>query len=350
MRLILTFLFIISTFGLSAQNKNLSFSSYLEVYYLYDFANPKNHSRPSFVYSHNRTNEINLNLCMAKVNFDNEKTRANFALMAGTYSNANLAPEPGVFKNIYEANIGVKIGKTVWLDAGIMPSHIGFESAIGKDCWTLTRSILADNSPYFESGAKITHTSKNEKWTISGLVLNGWQRIHKLDGNNSASIGHQIIYKPKAGIVLNSSSFVGNDKPSDLKQMRYFHNFYGQFDLNNRCGIILGLDTGIEQKSPKSNAYHRWFSPIFIAKYSLTDKFKLAGRLEYYSDKNGVIVSTNSAAGFQVGGLSLNADYEINKYALWRIEARSFSAKKPIFENNTERNNTFITTSLAIQF
>jgi hypothetical protein len=350
MKLTLFSCFCISALGLSAQNKNLSFSTYMEVYYLYDFANPADHMRPAFVYSHNRHNEVTLNLGMAKVNFDNENTRANLGLMVGTYANANLAGEPGVFKNLFEANVGVKIGKTLWIDAGVFPSHIGFESAIGKDCWVLTRSILADNSPYFESGVKITQSSKNEKWTLSGLLLNGWQRIQRMDGNNSIATGHQITYKPKTGILLNSSSFVGNDKPSNLKQMRYFHNFYGQFDLNSRCGLIVGLDTGIEQKSPKSTSYNFWFSPILITKYAITEKLKLAARLEYYSDKNEVIVATRGTEGFQVGGWSCNADYVINSYAVWRIEARNFLAKKPIFENNTERNNTILTTSLAIHF
>jgi hypothetical protein len=75
-------------------------------------------------------------------------------------------------------------------------SHIGFESAIGKDCWNLTRSILADNSPYYESGAKLSYTSKNEKWFISGLILNGWQRIQRVEGNNLPAFGHQLTFKP----------------------------------------------------------------------------------------------------------------------------------------------------------
>ena len=122
-------------------------SGYLEVYYCYDFSNPENHTRPSFVYSHNRHNEVNLNLGLIKYNYTSNLVRSNFALMAGTYANANLAAEPGVLKNIYEANVGVKISKKneIWVDAGIMPSHIGFESAISKDCWNLTRSLLAEN-------------------------------------------------------------------------------------------------------------------------------------------------------------------------------------------------------------
>ena len=114
--------------------------------------------------------------------------------MTGTYANSNLAAEPGVLKNIFEANAGVKISKKkkLWIDAGIFESHIGFESAIGKNCWNLTRSISADNSPYYESGIKLSYTSDNEKWFLSGLILNGWQRIQRVNGNNTPAFGHQL--------------------------------------------------------------------------------------------------------------------------------------------------------------
>jgi hypothetical protein len=94
---------------------NLKISGYLETYYSFDFANPTNHNRPSFVYSHNRSNEVNLNLGFVKLAYNTNKVRANIALMAGTYANANLAAEPGVIKNIFEDNAGVKISKKKFL-------------------------------------------------------------------------------------------------------------------------------------------------------------------------------------------------------------------------------------------
>jgi len=120
--------------------------------------------------------------------------RANLALMAGTYANANLSAEPGVMRNILEAYAGVKISKSknLWIDAGIFSSHIGFESAVGKDCWNLTRGILAENSPYYESGVKIGYPSEDGKWFASGLMLNGWQRIQRVEGNNTPAFGHQL--------------------------------------------------------------------------------------------------------------------------------------------------------------
>ncbi len=170
----------------TAQNdstKNpLEISGYVETYYMYDFANPDDHVRPDFLYSFNRHNEVNLNLGYIQAQYDDDKVRGKLAFMAGTYAIANLRAEPGVLKNVFEANVGVKISKykNLWVDAGIFASHIGFESTIGAKTWNMTRSILAENSPYYLSGAKISYTSDNEKWFLSGLVLNGWQRIQRV--------------------------------------------------------------------------------------------------------------------------------------------------------------------------
>lgn len=333
---------------------NLSLSGYIEAYYSYDFSNPSNHNRPAFIYSHNRHNEINLNLGFLKLAYNTSHVRSNLAFMAGTYTNANLASEPGVLKNILEANVGIKISKTknLWIDAGIFNSHIGFESAIGKDCWSLTRSMSAENSPYYESGAKISYTSKNEKWFISALILNGWQRIQRVEGNNSLSFGHQLTFKPNAKVTLNSSSFIGTDSPDTNRQMRYFHDFYGQFQLHKKVGLILGLDVGFQQKSKGSTNFNTWYVPVVIAKYTPTDKISIAARVEYYSDANGVIIQTGTENGFQTVGYSVNLDYNIVDNVVWRIEARGFSSKDKLFtlDNTPSTQNYCATTALAISF
>jgi len=336
----------------------LNFSGYIETYYTYDFGNPSNHNCPAFVYSHNRHNEVNLNLGFVKAAYQKENVRANLALMAGTYPNANLSAEPGVLKNIFEANAGIKISKkkNLWIDAGIFASHIGFESAIGKDCWNLTRSILADNSPYYESGVKISFTSDNGKWFLSGLVLNGWQRIQRVDGNNTPAFGHQLTYKPNSNITLNSSSFIGNDKADSVKQMRYFHNFYGIFQLTNKLALTTGFDIGAEQKAKGSSNYNTWYSPVVILKISPDVKNNIAARVEYYSDAKGVIIpiaiGTGTPNGFKTWGYSINYDYLIRENIMWRIEGRGFSGKDKTFEKrgNATNTNLFLTTSLAVSF
>ncbi|QQQ29226.1 porin [Chryseobacterium indoltheticum] len=336
-------------------NKPLTISGYAEVYYTADFNNPKNNNRPGFVYSHNRNNEININLVFIKTAYNTENVRANLALAAGTYMNANYAAEQGVMKNVYEANVGLKISKknNLWIDAGIFPSHLGFESAVGKDNWTLTRSLFADNSPYFETGAKISYTSESGKWFVSGLVLNGWQRIQRVDGNSTPAFGHQLIFKPNEKLTINSSSFIGNDKPDSIRQMRYFHNLYAVYQINKKLGITAGFDIGAEQKSKGSEQYNIWYTPVLVAKYNVTDKLSFTARGEYYQDKKGVIISTETENGFKTFGYSFNADYQILPNLVWRTEIRNLNSKDAIFMNRTDefnKNSLTATTALAISF
>ena len=354
--LLLSFFFLLTQAAAQSDTSALkwSISGYAEPYFGYDLNQPQNSERPGFIYSHNRHNEFNINLAYIKAAVNTDRTRANLALMAGTYANANLASEPGTLRNVLEANAGVKLSKkhNVWIDAGIFGSHIGFESAIGKDCWTLTRSLLAENSPYYEAGAKLTYTSKNEKWMLSALALNGWQRIQRVPGNSLISGGWQIQYKPNARITLNSSGFVGTDKPDAARLIRVFHNFYGIFQLNNAFGLTLGLDTGWEENPVPTENANFWFSPILIARYALNDRIAIAARAELYDDANGVIIATETPNGFQTLGFSANLDVNIHKNALWRIEGRFLNSQDDIFVRDGRATNTngLLVTSLAVWF
>jgi hypothetical protein len=355
MKKFLTGAALMISMGVVAQESKpspLTFSGYAELYYSYDFNKPMDNNKAGFIYSHNRHNEFNLNLGFLKASYNTEIVRANLAIAAGTYMNANYAAEPGVLKNIYEANAGVKLSKkaNLWLDAGIFGSHIGFESAISKDCWTLTRSILAENSPYYESGAKLTYISNNNKWIISGMALNGWQRIKRVDGNSLMSFGTQVQFKPNSTATLNYSTFIGTDKPDSTRLMRYFHNLYAIFNLSSKLGVTAGFDIGSEQKAKGSSDMNTWYSPVLILKYSVNDKWAIAARGEYYEDKNGVIISTGTTNGFKTTGVSLNLDYAPASNILVRLEGRSLNSKDEIFikESDTKKNDFFITASIAV--
>ncbi len=333
---------------------SLTFSGYAEAYYSYDFNQPDNHLRPSFFYNFNRHNEANLNLGFINANYSGKNVRGNLGLMAGTWAQYNSSAEQSLLQHVWQANIGVKLSKkkNLWIDGGVLPSHIGFESAVGKSCDNLTRSLIADNTPSWEGGVKIGNTSDNTKWFLSALVVNGWQRIARPDGNNTPAFGTQFTFTPSSKIMLNYSTFIGNDKPDTLKQMRYYHNFYGVFRPTSKFGITLGFDYCMEQKFKGSNEYNNLFSPVLIIKYQVTDKFAIAGRGEFYSDENGIIIATGTENGFQTSGFSLNLDYAPASNVVWRIEGRTLNSKDKIFVKDVDavNTNTFVTTSLAISF
>lgn len=118
MKKILSGMLVLLALQLKAQDStgSLTISGYAEAYYQYDFNQPADNNRPGFIYSHNRHNEFNLNLGFIKANYSAARVRANMALGTGTYMNANYAAEPGVLKNILEANVGIKISKQKSLD------------------------------------------------------------------------------------------------------------------------------------------------------------------------------------------------------------------------------------------
>lgn len=332
----------------------VKFSGYLETYYSYDFNKPADHNRPAFIYSHNRANEVNLNLGFIKAAYESGSIRANLALMAGTYTNTNLAAEPGVLKNIFEANAGVKLSKTenLWIDAGIFSSHIGFESAVSKDCWVLTRNISSENTPYYESGAKITYGTKDGKLTATLLYLNGWQRITRQNGNNKPAGGLQLTWKPTPKITVNYSNYLGTEGADSVRVNRFYHNIYGVFQLSDKFGLTLGLDYGTQQQSKDNHNINEVFSPVAIAQYKLAEKWAVAGRFEYYEDKNGIFISTGTPNGFKTKGYSLNVDYSPIPNAVVRLEGKTYDSKDKIFarENNSVNANTTLTASIAVSF
>jgi hypothetical protein len=134
--------------------------------------------------------------------------------------------------------------------------------------------------------------------------------------------------------------------------MRYFHNFYGLFQLNEKFGLTAGFDIGAEQKAKGSKSYSSWYSPVIIAKYSINEKLSLSARAEYYVDEDGVIISTGTQNGFKTMGYSLNFDYNIYSNVVWRLEARTLNSKDDIFVKGGDAtaNNTFVSTALAISF
>jgi len=332
----------------------IQLSGYAEIYYQQNSNGPLTNNGSAFVYSHDENKALSINLAFAKAAFNKDRVRANLALGFGSYMRANYAGEDGIYKQILEANIGWKLSQhsNLWIDAGVFTSHIGFESAISKDCWSLSRSIAADNSPYFETGAKLSYTSPNEKWFLSALILTGWQRIQMLNGNTSPSFGHQIQYKPNNKWTINSSSFIGNPTAGIHGVTRYFHNFYAIYQWSNRLGLIGGVDVGL-QKNSHTNRGQIWYTPVFMLQYTVNHYMKFALRTESYQDGNGVIITTGTPQGFRVNGISLNADWAINKHLLWRVEFKQLKSRDFIFtnQNNTPTQNLFSAiTSLAVSF
>lgn len=335
-----------------AASPTLNLSGFVDAFYMYDNNRPETDYRQTFLYNHNRHNEFNLNLGLIHLNADHKKYRANLGLQAGTYGNDNYAAESGIMKNVFEANAGVSLNKenSLWLDVGIFGSHLGFESAISMDNYTLTRSLVAENSPYFLSGAKVTY-NPDDHWQLSFTLCNGWQRIQRIEGNSLLSFGTQVNYTFSESASVNWSTFIGTDDPDIDRRMLYFNNFYTVLQLFANFGVIAGFDVGARQVSNQSSEYDVWIGPVIIGQFNLAEQWKSAFRFEYYQDKAGVIIPTGTPNGYDVTGISVNLDYLPSSKVALRVEGRWLNSKDEIFTkgDSFSANNFVLGTSLAIK-
>lgn len=335
------------------QDVHLKVSGFVDLFYVYDFNQPNTGFRQPFLFNHNRHNEVNLNLGFIKLAAETKRYRANLALQAGTYAQDNYAAEQGLLKNVFEGNAGFAIDKQSkwWLDAGIFSSHLGFENPQSNLNMTLTRSLMAESSPYYLCGAKLTF-SPSEKWDFTALVVNGWQRIQRQKDNSAPGLGSQIQFKIKDKLTANWSTYVGSEFPDNQRRMRYFSDLWLHYTYNKHFSFIAGLDYGMEQAAKKSSVYFNWFAPLFIAQYKFNDRWAVAARYEQYDDPNNVIVSTLYANGFLTKGYSVNLDFSPSKNVKVRIEARGLTGKEYNFISppNAYRDNFILASSIAISF
>lgn len=344
-------LFLVS-FMSFAQEKNevkTTFSGFVETYYSYDFNNPEADGKLPFMYNYNRHNEFNLNIGLLRTKVEYENVYAVLSLHSGTYVDDNYASEK--IKYINEAYVGLNLDKANKhaIEVGILPSYIGFETATSASNLTLTRSILAENSPYFMTGVKYNY-KPSDKWNFAALLTNGWQRINKPQKDLAPSFGTQIIYKSSANSILNWSTFIGKEFNGVDFTMRYFSNLYWDKKWNDKWRTITGFDYGLQDLNSTNNKSASWLSPVFIAQYSINPKWQSAFRTEYYQDEKNIIIATNDS--FKTLGFSLNFDYLLNSKVKFRTEARYLDSKKEVFIKGSDFVNSsfFLTTSLSFEF
>lgn len=316
----------------SVQVSGLSLQTIAEFYYCYDVGLSHSGRRQPFLYSYNDHDEPGINLGVIKLSGNYERMRFNAGAMAGTYATENLRNESRLARHINELNAGIKLHKStnIWLDAGVIPSHIGFEFPVSHgDNWTLTRSLMAENSPYYESGAKLTFTSESGNWMLAFLALNGWQSIR----SQPIVFGHQLQYRSEEQFVLNSSSIVGKVEKLGVRVYRLFHNAFIQGAISPGWEWLAGFDIGWEERM-SSNGFGMWNATVVQSRMAIRKKWYVSGRFEQYNDRDGIIVGYYAPKPFHVTGATINLDYKMKAWLMWRMEGRLMKGTWPYFHSN----------------
>lgn len=321
-------------------NTSFTFSGYGDMYFGYQSGGEN--QKVNFLYNHKVNNSIRTNLILFKSELLSKRFRSIIAIMTGDYSKYNLASEPKWARPINEAYIGIKLikKKNLWMDFGVYSSYIGYESPITTDSPMLTRSLVADNTPYYLSGARILFISANKKHEIGLHLLNGWQRIEWDPNQKFPSFGMQYKHILNENLSLFYGNYFGAVHTNNVDVNRFYQHINAYLS-KGKWAWLATLDLGIQEKQ-------EWGGAQFNSRYYFSKKWNTAMRVEAFLDPSNRCIRIGKPEKSILGGLAWSTEYNPSKSIFLRLEPKILCATEPILKN---RNTQFqINASLAVKW
>ena len=335
-----------SAFAQEADSATITFGAFVDTYYAYDFGRPD--FDRVFTTQPARHDEFAINLAHVEARYASSKVRGRIALQAGTSVQVNYAAEPdelggqtNFLPHLQEATVGVSLAPNLWIDGGIMFSHIGGESWISIDNPTYTRSLPAEFSPYYETGVRATWNA-TPTLTAQLAVVNGWQNIS--ENNEDKAVGVRLDWTPIQSLTLTYSNFVGREAHATTgdQDVRFFNDFVARYTPNDRAVFLLTGDVGTQDDDT-------WYGASLVGRYWVTPTVGITGRVERFDDEDGVL-----SPGLRTNGASLGLDVARGP-AMWRTEFRAlFGGDDELFpdresDSGFSENNAILVTSLSVR-
>jgi hypothetical protein len=351
---ILVLLFFFVFLKVNAQEKtdiekwleNFKLSAAVDVYYAWD--TDKEQSLRRFSSLSPYRDEFRLNMAQVSVNYNSDAVRGIFTLQYGDIPRVNwLTASP----SIQEANIGFKLYKDLWLDAGYFVTHIGVET-FPRGNYFSTFALQSYYEPFYQSGIKLSYDF-SKKFSACVHLLNGYNVIE--DNNKNKSAGLQLIYAPNDIFKFTYNNIIGNEQPNTLPgKARILNNLIVGF--TGPCGkmeALLGIDFGYQEKSklsdPEAGAYT--YGAMLSLKYKFNSKFSTQLRGEFYQDLDGVysdIVANN--IGVKGNGVTVGCEFNPVEQGYVRLEARYLSLDKNLnifYDGSNTRTEVVFSTGFS---
>lgn len=233
------------------------------------------------------------------------------------------------------AGLDFKVGKFVTL--------LGAEVIESPANWNFSRSYLFGFAiPFTHTGALATYPL-GELGSVTAGVVNGWDIVD--DNNNFKSLIGNITLTPVEGVTLAANAITGAELAADNRNDRSVFDLVatwqpiekltlmGNYDYGHQSGVTArgvtatpGFDTG------------NWQGLALYTKYDLTDAWSLAGRWEWFDDKNNIRTGFTGSGGatdllndIDFYEWTLTSQWKLHEHVLARLEYRFDTADERVF-------------------
>ena len=232
---------------------------------------------------------------------------------------------PDAFKYFKQAYISFKpkSWKGVEIDAGEFVTSAGAEVIETNQNWNYSRSLLfAWAIPYYHFGVRAS-IPIGPHFTGGVQVVQGWNNIY--DNNSGKTVGITGAYAWKK-VTWSHNYYVGPEKTRTNTGLRQLYDTTVLVNATDNFSYYVNFDYG-RDKNIGSGA-QMWTGIAGAARYAVTKKFALAGRLEWFSDPDGF--STGTAQSVKEG--TITGEYKFNSWLMTRLEFRDDWSNQPFFQ------------------
>jgi hypothetical protein len=341
-------LFVLSFFTSFAQVKDTTaafkFGGYVDAYYAYYTDSVGTGNFQKFPAISPRSNVFGLNVLQLTAQYTSEKIRSSAALFFGDIPVSAWSP---VFNYIQEANMGIRLSKKFWLDAGLFKTHIGTEALLPRENIASSLSIITLYEPWFQSGVKLSY-APNTKLSLCLHLLNGYNTF--VETNKKKSVGVTVLYLLGEKGSIGYYNLLGDETPDNIKtsHFRMLHNLVLNYDLNKKWKVSVGVDYISQTHSVigDSTLTASLFSGILTCRFQMKSKLGIYARVEMFSDPNGfltgrIVDANKNMTGYIVNGGTLGLEYKATDNSYIRLEGRELimNPSQTIFNTNGTKTN-----------
>lgn len=272
-----------------------------------------------------RDRELGLDLAALELSLPAEPVGFRLVAGAGDSVEALHAGEPGEGADrlgpLVFATVAWQAAPRWRFEAGLSPSHIGFESAFAGANWNVTPSWTATFSPYYQLGLSATYAIDDE-WSAGLYAVNGWQTA--TDANDAASWGGRLAWaRGDWSAALNG--WWGPERAGDESHARSLVDLVATVPLADDWSLGVEAYRGREER-PGGSA--NWSSAALYLRFEATERVALAARAERFEDPDAGI----SGLAQTLESATLTLGWRVAAPLVLRAEARADRSTALLFD------------------
>lgn len=246
------------------------------------------------------------------------------------------------------------VGTGLKLDFGKFVTDHGAEVIEGYEGWNwnYSRSFLFYlGIPFTHTGLRATY-AVNDRITLSGAVVNGWDNVK--DNNTGKSLHLHAAISLAEETAVNVKYMAGPEQDNNTGNWRHLLNLNLSTTLGKAL-VMADLVYGQEEDVPGIGD-STWSGIAGYVRYPLSEKFYLNARVEVFSDDDGARTAADDGSGGLIvtpqtlWEFTVTPEYIVNENLVVRAEYRHDSSDKEVFDNGTAKRQDTVGVNAIFHF